>query len=114
MRNGNAASCGCARRGRRPASDRHGHAAATRSATYRSWCAMWTRCTNPKTIGWANYGGRGITVCVRWRVFETFLADMGERPEGTTLDRRDPDGNYEPGNCRWATPQEQRANRRAA
>ena len=57
--------------------------------------------------------GRGITICERWRIFENFLADMGEKPEGRTIDRRDNDGNYEPGNCRWATPKEQRANQRA-
>jgi len=70
------------------------------------------RGNTPNDQGYANYGGRGITVCERWLVFENFLADMGERPEGLTLDRCDNEGNYEPGNCRWATPKEQRANRR--
>lgn len=74
---------------------------------------MHTRTTNPKSQYWDHYGGRGITACERWRSFENFLADMGERPEGRTLDRIDPDGNYEPGNCRWATASEQMLNQRA-
>lgn len=73
---------------------------------------MVDRCTNPKHGYYEYYGARGITVCDRWRNYENFLADMGERPEGTTLDRIDNDGNYEPGNCRWATWDEQGANKR--
>jgi len=85
-----------------------------RTPTYRSWDAMIQRCTNPKATGYAEYGGAGITVCERWRKFEAFLADMGERPDGTSLDRHpDLNGNYEPGNCRWATPREQNLNRAA-
>lgn len=90
----------------------HGHASyRNRSPTYQSWAAIIQRCNNPKSTSYPHYGARGITVCERWLKFENFLADMGERPEGTTIDREDGSGNYEPGNCRWATKEQQSANR---
>lgn len=83
------------------------------SRTWNSWEAMLARCTNRKHRYWKNYGGSGVKVCDRWKTFENFLDDMGARPADRTLDRwPDPGGNYEPGNCRWATKLEQRHNRR--
>jgi hypothetical protein len=97
---------------------RHGHARhgpnGQRSPTYRSWCAMLTRCRNPRRHNAENYSGRGIQVCERWESFENFLADMGERPDGRTLERDDTNKGYEPGNCSWATPIKQARNRRNA
>jgi hypothetical protein len=75
---------------------------------------MLKRCRNEAHKFWRHYGGRGITVCDRWLKFENFLADMGERPKGKTLDRIDNDGNYHHGNCRWATAEQQSQNRRTA
>lgn len=72
---------------------------------------MLTRCHNPNSDGFEHYGARGITVCDRWRAFEPFLADMGARPDGTTIDRLDNSKGYEPGNCRWATMSEQENNK---
>jgi hypothetical protein len=96
----------------------HGHARSRTTgragtSTYYIWAAMIQRCTNPRCAAWKDYGGRGISVCARWREsFENFLADMGEKPEGLSIDRTNNDGNYEPGNCRWATASEQARNKR--
>lgn len=95
---------------------RHGHTVGGNgkwSPTYVSWSGMINRCANESQPCYPRYGGRGITVCQRWREsFDAFLSDMGERPEGKTLDRIDPNGNYEPDNCRWATAKEQQATKR--
>lgn len=79
---------------------------------YNSWKLMIYRCTSPKAPNYSYYGGQGVTVCDRWKSFENFLEDMGDRPAGMSLDRIDSNGNYEPGNCRWATKSEQSRNSR--
>lgn len=97
-------SCGCWH---------HGHRrCGTGSPTYYSWSSMRRRCLNLEDSAYAAYGGRGITICERWDIFENFLVDMGERPRGTSIDRIDNDGDYEPGNCQWATSAQQNQNQR--
>lgn len=92
---------------------RHGHTVGGRkSPTYGSWLAMKSRCHNPHDEGYKLYSGKGIKVCKRWMKFENFLEDMGERPKGLTLERKNNDEGYKPSNCKWATPKEQGLNRR--
>jgi len=80
---------------------------------YRTWVNMKARCYNPRMNAYEHYGGRGIFVCERWKhSFENFLADMGPKPAGLSLDRKDVNGSYEPDNCSWATPYQQTHNRR--
>lgn len=115
LRSGHVKSCGCLQRElrERGVAPTHGHARqAARTGTYIAWKSMKQRCVNSKRQDWKNYGGRGISVCAKWRTsFPAFLADMGERPIGLEIDRIDNDGNYEPGNCRWTTRLVNRRNR---
>lgn len=116
LKAGGTKSCGCLKReqvsARRKLDTKHGMCG---TPTYGSWSHMIQRCTNPNNDKFYAYGAKGITVCERWKSFENFLADMGVRPEGKTLDRYpDQKGNYEPGNVRWATPFEQTCNSRSA
>lgn len=107
LRIGGVKSCGCWRRER---FTRHGMSA---HPLYGTWTAIIDRCTNEKRDAYKNYGGRGIKICDEWRHdFPAFLEYVGERPEGCTLDRINNDGNYEPGNVRWANRKTQGSNKR--
>ena len=117
LRKGTTRSCGCLRREIvRDRNTKHGHKVGGRyTPEYIAWCNVIARCTNPRMHAYPNYGGRGITMCERWRSdFLAFLADMGPRPSADMqIDRIDNDGDYEPGNCRWATPKTNCRNRRS-
>jgi hypothetical protein len=112
LRGGHTKSCGCRVKTH---SGRWSHGLLSNpinKPTYRIWIQMKARCLNPNYTHWRYYGGKGITICPQWiDSFETFLNDMGLRPDGLTIDRIDPLGNYEPDNCRWVSQKTQVRNR---
>jgi len=120
LRSGNTTSCGCRRQevlasiGDRTKT--HGYASGGENnftGAYRTWRSMMGRCYTESCVGFENYGGRGISVCDRWHDFQSFLADMGERPDGGSIERIDCNGNYEPANCKWIPNNQQARNTRA-
>ena len=115
LRTGHSRSCGCLQSDVTTKRNlTHGFSGGNGTRVYRVWCQMVGRCTNIKNRSYADYGGRGITVCERWLKFENFLEDMGEPPEGLTIDRLDNDSGYFKDNCAWRTPTDQARNRRSS
>lgn len=114
---GTSKSCGCTRMKKMKEASlivltKHGKTSNGNSKIYRTWANMVTRCTNPKASNWKYYGGRGIKVCDKWRTFINFYNDMGDCPDGLTLDRIDVNGDYKKSNCRWADWETQCKNKR--
>jgi len=106
---GNTKSCGCLRDDLLKA---RSQSKVSGKKSYRAWQSMLNRCRNPKVNGYCNYGGRGISVCDRWKIYTNFIEDMGEPLDGQSIDRINVDGNYEPANCRWASGYIQSRNKR--
>jgi hypothetical protein len=111
FKSGRSKSCGCLTIEKTKES-LTSHGLADKHPMYQTWLGMRARCNNKKHVSYRNYGGRGITVCERWNKFENFYADMGDRPEGLSLDRVDNSRGYSPENCKWSTASEQRSNSR--